>query len=375
MIKWINIFFPLLLSQFIFAQQINYCPNNSQENACDLLSFKSINIQSIKGEKILSSSNLNCKENEILDRCTVLENEEQYQISIETMIDESLLDVETYLGYKIKAWLDFDADGEWAEDEILINSEVYSLEKKSIFYLFDLPLDIKNKEIALRIRAAIIPQNQENENFDACEYLDLAFTNDILIHGFSSCSPVEIDFNHEKGNSFCEHIFTPVINKKPCFQTFKYAWSISFEKENKSYEYLEGNVKPLKKNLDQIGLYEICLQVTEESPNGLICITHHCEKYWNDKGCEIINNGIKIYEPSLYPSLIENKLNIIFSNKIDGSEVIEIYDLNGKLIQSLIPESENIQIDVSAFSTGYFIVKIKESNNWHINKIFKVFDN
>tara|TARA_B100000508_G_scaffold141097_1_gene146960 strand:+ start:52227 stop:53531 length:1305 start_codon:yes stop_codon:yes gene_type:complete len=65
---------------------------------------------------------------------------------------------------------------------------------------------------------------------------------------------------------------------------------------------------------------------------------------------------------SIYPNPVTSELNVSFDNGIASS--VEIYGMNGRLIQSHQPESSVLTMDVNAMESGVYLVHIK-SNSGH----------
>lgn len=77
---------------------------------------------------------------------------------------------------------------------------------------------------------------------------------------------------------------------------------------------------------------------------------------------ELTNEGI-----SIYPNPSSGVFNVESFNS--GNYMIEISDINGKMIYSKINLDENIQIDLSKYSKGIYIIRIKSVNEIRTAKI------
>src|SRR5690606_1924046 len=74
---------------------------------------------------------------------------------------------------------------------------------------------------------------------------------------------------------------------------------------------------------------------------------------------------------SLYPNPSNNIINIT-NNKNIGVEQVTIFDVNGKLIKTKAFNKEhNVQIDVSAFAAGAYLVHIETNKGTAVKKIIK----
>lgn len=60
------------------------------------------------------------------------------------------------------------------------------------------------------------------------------------------------------------------------------------------------------------------------------------------------------YNPPLYPNPSNNVLNI----KNQSNEEIIIYDMSGKIIRSVIPNHQEIKIDISSYPIGMYLIRI-----------------
>ncbi len=77
--------------------------------------------------------------------------------------------------------------------------------------------------------------------------------------------------------------------------------------------------------------------------------------------------------PYFYPNPCNNIINIDFSNKVKERE-INIYNIYGEKIKTFILyDKNNCILDISDFNSGYYILNIKEKNNYMLNqKIIKL---
>jgi hypothetical protein len=69
-----------------------------------------------------------------------------------------------------------------------------------------------------------------------------------------------------------------------------------------------------------------------------------------------------------YPNPAKNELNL----QLNQSGMIEIYSVEGKLIQALRASTNNLLIDLSGYTTGIYILRYMDSNdNVHQLKFIK----
>jgi hypothetical protein len=69
-----------------------------------------------------------------------------------------------------------------------------------------------------------------------------------------------------------------------------------------------------------------------------------------------------------YPNPAKNELNL----QLNQSGMIEIYSVEGKLIQALRASTNNLLIDLSGYTTGIYILRYMDNNdNVHQLKFIK----
>lgn len=72
----------------------------------------------------------------------------------------------------------------------------------------------------------------------------------------------------------------------------------------------------------------------------------------------------------IYPNPVKDVLKFRFANQLK-SETIEIYDMNGKLVQSVNSKNVN-ELNMSSYAKGNYILKVKASDNQvYVQKIIK----
>lgn len=72
----------------------------------------------------------------------------------------------------------------------------------------------------------------------------------------------------------------------------------------------------------------------------------------------------------IYPNPVKDVLKFRFANQLK-SETIEIYDMNGKLVQSVKSKNVN-ELNMSSYAKGNYILKVKASDNQvYVQKIIK----
>lgn len=71
---------------------------------------------------------------------------------------------------------------------------------------------------------------------------------------------------------------------------------------------------------------------------------------------------------TLYPNPVNSRLIIDSENKIDK---VEVFDVSGKMLQTVSVNSSSIDVDLSAYSRGMYFVKVSSQNTAKIQKIVK----
>lgn len=123
------------------------------------------------------------------------------------------------------------------------------------------------------------------------------------------------------------------------------------------------------------------LKSVVQQPNGQILVGGEFTRYKNDsrssflirlKGTEVVlSNEDFIKENksfSVWPNPVKNTLNINLLNEFNYS--VKIYDLLGRLIYT--KENVNTSIDVSSFTSGLYLIKIKAENGEASQKFIKI---
>ena len=120
----------------------------------------------------------------------------------------------------------------------------------------------------------------------------------------------------------------------------------------------------------------------EQVPNPFSYTIEEVENYYkltitNNDGNWLIYNSILLSNPafnentlSLYPNPVQNILNI--QNTASNLSKVQIYDLNGRLLQNHLMQSNEVSLDVSQLNSGiYFVILENEMGNQISRKIVK----
>lgn len=74
---------------------------------------------------------------------------------------------------------------------------------------------------------------------------------------------------------------------------------------------------------------------------------------------------------SIYPNPARDVLNIVFNEIITEPTPVEIYDTFGRMILFEKINKNNNSIDISAFSRGMYLLKVKNNTNEFFKKFIK----
>ena len=77
---------------------------------------------------------------------------------------------------------------------------------------------------------------------------------------------------------------------------------------------------------------------------------------------------IQDFELSLYPNPVKNIVNITTGESID---MVKIYDLTGRIVKQLNPNSNKFKIDVSSLNKGVYLVKLNSGEKTGSTKLIK----
>jgi hypothetical protein len=113
--------------------------------------------------------------------------------------------------------------------------------------------------------------------------------------------------------------------------------------------------------------------ITDTDHDGIIDFEDPCpEVYGTFGGCpqnQTSASNIKTDELNIYPNPTADKLNVK-TNEIDGE--ISIYDIFGKCVVHQKIYNNNMEIDVSQFKQGTYMVKVITNNLTHTTKFVKM---
>ena len=76
-------------------------------------------------------------------------------------------------------------------------------------------------------------------------------------------------------------------------------------------------------------------------------------------GTSLVNGNTIISRVSVYPNPTSNMLNIdIENNNIIANYTVQICDVNGKVVYSSFLNSEHLEIDLSSYAKGVYIIRL-----------------
>ena len=87
--------------------------------------------------------------------------------------------------------------------------------------------------------------------------------------------------------------------------------------------------------------------------------------------CSLYSNYEELNK-STYYSLFPNPAQDYAMLSVPRQSIIEIYDTQNRMLQSLPSSEENIKLDLSAFSKGFFVIKIISAQGTFIKKLIKL---
>ncbi|MGO1729182.1 MAG: S8/S53 family peptidase [Flavobacteriaceae bacterium] len=113
-------------------------------------------------------------------------------------------------------------------------------------------------------------------------------------------------------------------------------------------------------------------------------VSHKGSLEGGSQSYSIIVTGIEAYlstnkhiadnnDIAVWPNPVNNKLNVTNTQAFENDVEINIYDLSGRLVQSVSKSSNrnSIQVDTSVLSTGTYLVKITDGEKSYNKKIIK----
>lgn len=100
----------------------------------------------------------------------------------------------------------------------------------------------------------------------------------------------------------------------------------------------------------------------------------------NENACELgigeisaINGSLSLSQ--LYPNPLDNELNVVLSNKMNTEALMEIVDLNGKVVYTesvnLSPVEQSFTLELDELAVGAYQFRVKTSNEFLVRAIVK----
>lgn len=87
-----------------------------------------------------------------------------------------------------------------------------------------------------------------------------------------------------------------------------------------------------------------------------------------------VNDNVAELELKIYPTVLDNVLNIEFSNIENGKAVVDIFSSNGSKILTVsknVTANEKLELNVSNLSTGIYVCKVQIDNRVKTFKVLK----
>lgn len=200
-----------------------------------------------------------------------------------------------------------------------------------------------------------------HEYKDAGNYLVCLKQNDTVDLAFNSSTCKIINVLPEWATNKCTAKFNIIQTTNPLRVVFN-AFSNYTNNEAKYYwTFGDGDTSTLKNPSHQYksnGTYTICLNVVN---NDSTCQKSHCitELIFNPNVGMNESIGENIFD--IFPNPVDDKLTIKRLASLGDKVDIQLYDLNGKLINKSIPEnnSDIIEMELGDLKTGFYILHIK----------------
>ncbi|MCF8296527.1 MAG: T9SS type A sorting domain-containing protein [Saprospiraceae bacterium] len=137
---------------------------------------------------------------------------------------------------------------------------------------------------------------------------------------------------------------------------------LSYPSDNNEYYYL------IKSNNNMLSNYS---QFYKDFPSGV-----HYEKtrytFYYSPLTASISEKINKSKLKIYPNPAKSKVNIILPDKLKGTNtLLEIYDVQGRILQKLqiSKNSQDIVVDVFGFNVGVYILKLQSNGTAFVEKI------
>ena len=86
---------------------------------------------------------------------------------------------------------------------------------------------------------------------------------------------------------------------------------------------------------------------------------------------ESISSG-KGYDVVVYPNPVKDMLNVEISGTMNGKGILMLYDLSGKLLQTVEMTSEKATLDLNPLAPGMYLLKYRDSESGGIMKVQKL---
>ena len=97
-----------------------------------------------------------------------------------------------------------------------------------------------------------------------------------------------------------------------------------------------------------------------------------CSQLQRTQNSTANNPTVSNFPISVYPNPTQDKINIgLEADSLSQSSTIQLYDLNGKIVYSIVASSLQMQIDMLPLGAGTYILKVTRGKNFATYNIKK----
>ena len=266
----------------------------------------------------------------------------------------------------VKAWIDYNNDGEFADNEIVIESA--SFLTSSLAASFTVPVNQVLLTTRVRVRT-----NYYYKSFNACENLSLGETEDYLV-SFIPAPPLPVKFvsfnaSKESGNAVLKW---ETVDEDPGF-SFEIERSINARDFYKTGNVLgkgpstKSNIYTYKEGLGELDALRVYYRI--KMPDGL-------GNYIYSRITHLMLNNLSESSVSIWPNPFRNILNFSVNYLNKGLITIKLYNSSGAAIRQyhhyLSRGNLSIQIEnTNDIPAGTYIIEISDQVSFFSKTLIK----
>jgi len=88
--------------------------------------------------------------------------------------------------------------------------------------------------------------------------------------------------------------------------------------------------------------------------------------------CRLVQDGLEPLEATIYPSVVQDRINIQLSRKSNSETEVSIFDVSGRPIKQRVFDANNTQLEINSLNapSGMYFIQIKSMNFEKVSKIF-----